>query len=84
MPIATIKAYRRPGGAVVTIQRQGHPPRRYHVSLKRYHALREWAASRGSRVSGAWSPSGMAVSLWENPSRKPAGAGMEVSNPQTA
>ncbi len=42
-PIATITAYRRKGGAVVTVERQGHPPRRYCVSIPRYHALREWA-----------------------------------------
>ncbi len=54
--VATIKAYRRTGGAVVTIERQGRPVRRYRVSLRRYHAIREWAAfgKHPWKSSGAW------------------------------
>jgi hypothetical protein len=74
-PVATIKAYRRTGSAVVTIQRNGRPPHRYRVSLRRYHALREWALRcHRWRTSGAWMRNSMTVSLW----------GQEVTHPPTA
>jgi hypothetical protein len=38
--IATVKGYRRTGGAVVTVARNGRS-RRYKVSLKRWNALRD-------------------------------------------
>jgi hypothetical protein len=38
--IATVKGYRRTGGAVVTVERNGRS-RRYRISLKRWHALRD-------------------------------------------
>ncbi len=65
-PIATINAYRRKGGAVVTVERQGRPPRRYRISLRRYKALQEWAAfgEHPWKTSGAYMRSSMAVSLW--------------------
>lgn len=65
-PLATIKAYRRKGGAVVTIERAGRPKHRHCVSLRRYHALREWTHTRPKPryTSGAWLRSGMTVYLW--------------------
>lgn len=39
-PMAIIRTYRKTGGAVATVERQGRA-RRYQVSLRRYHALRE-------------------------------------------
>ena len=64
--VATIKAYRHKGGAVVTVSREGRPPRRYCVSLRRYHALRQWLAFAGRRwtTSGLWLRSSLTVSLW--------------------
>jgi hypothetical protein len=66
-PVATIKAYRRKGGAVVTVEREGRPPHRHCVTLKRYHALREWAAfgEHPWKTSGAWMRSSMTAYLWE-------------------
>jgi len=66
IPVATIRAYRRTGGAVVTVQRKGRPPHRYHVSLRRYHALRQWTAfgSHPWRSSGAWLHSSLTAHLW--------------------
>jgi hypothetical protein len=65
-PIATIKAYRRTGGAVVTVERTGFPPHRYCVSLKRYRALQKWAAfgKHPWKMSGAWMRSSLTVSPW--------------------
>ncbi len=67
IPLAFIRAYRRTGGAVVIIERQGRAPRRHRVSLRRYARLREWtitAAARRWRTSGAWLRSSITVSLW--------------------
>ncbi len=66
-PVATIKAYRRPGGGVVTIERPGRPAHRHCVSLKRYNAFREWTMFGGHpwRWSGGMSRSSMTASLWE-------------------
>jgi hypothetical protein len=65
-PIATIKGYRRTGGAVVTVARQGRPPHRYSISLKRYRALQKCTAfgNHPWQASGAWMRTSMAVSLW--------------------
>lgn len=66
--LASIRAYRRTGGAVVTVERVGRARRRHRVSLRRYAALREWtlaAAARRWRTSGWWGRSSIAVSLWE-------------------
>lgn len=54
--VATINAYRRKGSAVITVERQGRAAHRYHVTLKRYHAIRKWAAFVGHRwkSSGSW------------------------------
>lgn len=65
--LATVKAYRRTGGAIVTVEREGRT-HRYAVSLRRYHALREWTLTRAARrwrTSGAWLRSSMACSIWE-------------------
>lgn len=66
MPVATIKAYRRTGGPVVTVERQGQPPHRYRISLKRYHALRQWAAFGGHpwKTSGSYMRNSLTISLW--------------------
>ena len=65
-PLATIKAYRRTGGAVVTVERTGRTPHRHCVTLKRYHALRQWAVRLAGApgTSGAWMRSSFTVSLW--------------------
>ena len=65
-PVATIRAYRKTGGAVVSVERPGAPKLRYQVSLKRYHALRQWTAfgSHPWRSSGAWLRSSMTARLW--------------------
>ncbi len=71
-PVATVKAYRRTGGAVVTVERPGRPKHRYVVTLRRYHWLREWTLTRGAgfarpncwRTSGAWMRSSLTVYLW--------------------
>lgn len=65
-PIATVKAYRRTGRAVVTVIRSTRR-RRYVISLKRYHALREWTAfgDHPWKASGAWMKSSMEVYLWD-------------------
>jgi len=69
VPLATVKAYRRTGGAVVTVEHHGRT-HRYTVSLRRYHALREWSltkAARRWRTSGAWMRSSMLCSIWGAP-----------------
>lgn len=67
-PFATVRSYRRTGGAVVNIEREGRPTRRYRVSLRRYHALREWTAfgSHPYKTSGAWLRSSMTAYLWRS------------------
>ena len=82
-PFATIKGYRRTGGAAVTVERQNRPPQRYRVSLKRYHALREWIPFGGHewKTSGPWQRNGLATSLW---AQQPSKAAMEVTHQPTA
>jgi hypothetical protein len=67
-PVATIKAYRRKGGAIVPVERESRV-RRYQVSLQRYHALREWLAFGGHpwKTSGAYLRSSVTASLWGQP-----------------
>jgi hypothetical protein len=67
-PAATIKAYRRKGGAVVTVTRPGRPVHRYRVTLRRYHALRQWIAfgKHPWKSSGAWLHSSLNACLWAN------------------
>ena len=67
--LATVRAYRKTGCAIVTVERAGRAPHRHRVSLRRYAALREWtlaAAPRRWKTSGAWLRSSIAVSLWES------------------
>ena len=67
VPLASIRAYRRTGCAVVIVERGGRAPHRHHVSLRRYARLREWTLTRAARrwkTSGAWLRSSIAVSLW--------------------
>ena len=69
VPLASIRAYRRTGGAVVTVERAGRAPHRHRVSHRRYARLREWTltvAARRWKTSGAWLRSSIAVSLWES------------------
>ena len=68
-PLASIRAYRRTGCAIVTVERVGRAPRRHRISLRRYAALREWTLTRAARrwrTSGAWLRGSIAVSLWES------------------
>jgi len=65
-PVAVIKASRRRGHAVVTVERVGRPARRHRVSLRRYAALRQWThGDHPWKRSGEWSRSSLAVYLWE-------------------
>ena len=76
IPLATIKAYRRTGGAIVTIERQGRVPHRRRVSLRRYASLREWTITRAARrwrTSGAWLRGSITVSLWPQGGCRPQG-----------
>ena len=41
VPLASIRAYRRTGGAVVTVERAGRAPHRHRVSHRRYVSLWE-------------------------------------------
>lgn len=50
---ATIKGYRRKGGAVVTVTRDDGRARRYVIGLRRWNWLRNWCNVKGPyRVSG--------------------------------
>ena len=76
VPLASIKAYRRPGGAVVTVDRAGRAPHRHRVSLRRYARLREWTITRAARrwrTSGAWLRGSLTVSLWPQGGCRPQG-----------
>jgi hypothetical protein len=67
VPLATIRAYRRTGCAIVTVERAGRSHHRHRVSLRRYALLREWTITRAARrwrTSGWWGRSSIAVSLW--------------------
>ena len=48
VPLASIRAYRRTGCAIVTIERAGRAPHRHRISLRRYASLREWTISRAA------------------------------------
>lgn len=81
-PVASIRASRRTGHAVVTVTRGGRTCR-YVVSLRRYRALREWtvAGAHPWRSSGAWLRSGLRVYLWTRPgdgTSRESGAGGHV------
>ncbi|GEM_PF-6136343 len=55
-PLATIRAHRKAGCAIVIVERAGRPPHRYRVLLRRYRSLREWTAFglHPWRACGAW------------------------------
>ena len=55
VPLATLRAYRRTGGAIVIVERARRAPRRHRISLRRYAALREWTITRAAR---RWRTSG--------------------------
>ena len=66
-PAASIKAYRRTGGAIVIVERAGRAPHRHRISLRRYAALREWTITRVARrwrTSGYSDRSSFVLSLW--------------------
>ncbi len=68
-PVASIRAYRKTGGAVVTIERAGRALHRHRVSLRRYARLRKWTITRAPHhwcTSGWWGRGSIAVSLWES------------------
>ena len=68
VPLASIKAYRKTGCAIVTVERAGRTPHRHRISLCRYAALREWTITRAARLwrtSGCSDRSSFTVSLWE-------------------
>jgi hypothetical protein len=61
-PMATTRASRRTGHAVIAVDRPGRPPHRCRVTLKCYRALREWV--HPWKCSGAWLKSSLNVSFW--------------------
>ena len=68
VPFASIKAYRKTGCAIVTVEPAHSAPHRHRVSLRRYALLRAWTVTRATRhwkTSGWWGRSSIAVSLWD-------------------
>ncbi len=68
IPLASIRAYRKTGCAIVTIERAHRRPHRHRVSLHRYALLRAWTITRATRrwnTSGWCGRSSIALSLWE-------------------
>ena len=66
-PLAVIRAYRKSGCAIVTVQRAQRTPHRHRVSLRRYALLRAWTVTRAARLwrtGGCSDRSSFAVSLW--------------------
>ena len=67
VPLASIRAYRRPGGAIVIVERALRTPHHHRVSLRRYALLRAWTHHRAPRLwrtSGFWDRSSFILSLW--------------------
>jgi hypothetical protein len=67
VPLATLRAYRRTGGAIVIVERARHAPHRHRISLRRYAALREWTITRAARrwrTSGYSDRSSFVLTLW--------------------
>ena len=67
-PLASIRASRRTGCAIVTVERAHRAPHRHRISLRRYALLRAWTITRAARLwrtSGCSDRSSFAVSLWE-------------------
>ena len=68
VPLASIRAYRLTGGAIVTVERAHRAPHRHRVSLRRYALLRAWTITRAARLwrtGGCSDRSSFAVALWE-------------------
>ena len=68
VPLAAIRAYRKTGCAIVTVERAHRTPHRHRVSLRRYALLRAWTITRATRhwkTSGWWGRGSIAVSLWD-------------------
>jgi hypothetical protein len=66
--LASIRAYRKTGCAIVTVEQRRRTDRRHRISLRRYAAPLEWTIIRAARrwqTSGWWGRSSIAVSLWE-------------------
>ena len=67
VPIAVVRAYRKTGCAIVTVERAHRTPHRHRVSLRRYALLRTWTLHRAPcrwRTSGFSDRSSFTVSLW--------------------
>ena len=63
-PLVTIRAYRKAGCAVVTVERSSGK-RRYRVTAARYTALKIWLAQKDTRtVSGAWGSRSFSICIW--------------------
>ena len=66
-PLAVIRAYRKTGYAIVTVERAQRTPHRHRVSLRRYALLRAWTVTRAARLwrtGGCSDRSSFTVSLW--------------------
>ena len=67
LPLATLRAYRHTGGAIVIVERALRTPHRHRVSLRRYASLREWTITRAARrwrTSGHSDRSSFVLTLW--------------------
>ncbi len=67
VPIAVVRAYRKNGCAIVTVERAQRTPHRHRVSLRRYALLRAWTVTRAARLwrtGGCSDRSSFTVSLW--------------------
>jgi hypothetical protein len=66
-PIATIRAYLCDTYAIIRIRR-GLTVRHHRVSIRRYHAVRNWTAFRqGAHVSGLWLRDRFTAHIWSEP-----------------
>ncbi len=69
VPLASIRASRRTGCVIVTVERAHRAPHRHRISLRRYALLRSWTLTRAARlwrISGCSDRSSFTVSLWES------------------
>ncbi len=66
-PLAHVRAGRRTGHAVITIERNGRT-QRHKVSLKRYRAFFWWTIRRCPwKCSGSWARHGIDITIWNRP-----------------
>lgn len=66
-PLSVIRAFRKTGCAIVTVERAARAPHRHRVSLRRYALLRAWTHHRAPRLwhtSGFWDRSSFVLFLW--------------------